>query len=164
MHKHSSLFRVRTIRTICFLLTHNVARLVALQAFFLGKKLKCGNALAYFVSGHDGEDHRLHRRQRRKVDRQLDGGRRHQVRLHLVKPSSNFLASFRTNKLECLQREWMRLHHSPDASTFPGFKLMCFVYIIYFQKEELNALAFNWDTCSHLALCLHVMPLHYNLS
>jgi hypothetical protein len=54
----------------------------------------------------------------------------------------------------------MRLHRSPDASTFPEFKLMCFVYIIFFQKEELNALAFNWDMCSHLALCLHVMPLH----
>jgi hypothetical protein len=139
MYKHSSLFRVRTIRIIWFLLTLNVARLVALQTFFLrGKKVKCGNALAYFVSGYNGEDHRLHRRQRRKVDRQLDGGRRHQVRLHLVKPSSNFLASlltFRTNKLECLQWELMRLHHSPDASTFPGFKLMCFVYIIFFQKE-----------------------------
>jgi hypothetical protein len=58
----------------------------------------------------------------------------------------------------------MRLHHSPDASTFPGFKLMCFVYIMYFFKEELNALAFKWDTCSHLALCLCVMPLHYHIT
>ncbi len=24
----------------------------------------------------------------------------------------------------------MRLHHSPDASTFLGFKQMCFVYVI----------------------------------
>ncbi len=24
----------------------------------------------------------------------------------------------------------MKLHHSPDANTFPGFKLTCFVYVI----------------------------------
>jgi hypothetical protein len=42
----------------------------------------------------------------------------------------------------------MRLHHSPDASTFPGFKLTCFVYIkCYWQ--ELTALAFNWDTSTY---------------
>ncbi len=58
----------------------------------------------------------------------------------------------------------MRFHHSPDASTFPGFKLMCFVYIMYFFKEELNALAFNRDACSHQALCLHVMPSHYHIT
>jgi hypothetical protein len=32
----------------------------------------------------------------------------------------------------------VRLHHSPDASTFPGFKLMCFVYIIYFSEIKTN--------------------------
>ncbi len=29
----------------------------------------------------------------------------------------------------------MRLHHSPDASTFPRFKLMSFAYIICFSER-----------------------------
>jgi len=41
---------------------------------------------------------------------------------------------------------------APDGSAFPGFKLMCFVYIIYFKKIEYTALAFNQETCSHIAL------------
>jgi hypothetical protein len=36
----------------------------------------------------------------------------------------------------------VRLHHSPDASTFPGFKLMCFVYIIYFSEVKTNCPGF----------------------
>jgi hypothetical protein len=45
-------------------------------------------------------------------------------------------------------------------ASIPGLSL-CVLFTLYiFQKEELNALAFNQDTCSHLALCLHVMPLH----
>jgi hypothetical protein len=53
----------------------------------------------------------------------------------------------------------MRLHHSPDASTFPRLKQICFVNIICFWKVY-TALAFNQYTCSHLALYLHVMPPH----
>ncbi len=30
----------------------------------------------------------------------------------------------------------MRLHHSPDASPYPGFKLMCLVYIMFFRKSN----------------------------
>jgi hypothetical protein len=51
------------------------------------------------------------------------------------------------------------MNHSPDASTFPGFKLMCFVSILYFLEK--TALEFNGDTCSHLALRLYMMLLHY---
>jgi hypothetical protein len=36
----------------------------------------------------------------------------------------------------------MRLHHSPDVSTFPGFKLMCFVYMIYFSKRRMKCTSF----------------------
>jgi hypothetical protein len=35
----------------------------------------------------------------------------------------------------------MRLHHSPDGSTFPRFKLTCFVYNIYFS-ERINCTSF----------------------
>jgi len=54
----------------------------------------------------------------------------------------------------------MRLHHSPDASTFPGFELMCFVYIACFS-ERITALGFDLNMRSHLALCLCVMLPHY---
>jgi len=30
----------------------------------------------------------------------------------------------------------MRLHHSPDASPFPGFELTCFVYIKYYFENN----------------------------
>jgi hypothetical protein len=50
----------------------------------------------------------------------------------------------------------MRHHHSPDASTFPRFKKMCFICIICFWKDK-TAQAFNWDTYSCIALCLHLM-------
>ncbi len=33
--------------------------------------------------------------------------------------------------------EQMSHHHPPDASTFPGFKLMCFAYIMCFL-ERIN--------------------------
>jgi hypothetical protein len=32
----------------------------------------------------------------------------------------------------------MRLHHSPDASTFPGFEQKCFVYIKCFSERIIN--------------------------
>jgi len=33
----------------------------------------------------------------------------------------------------------LRLHHSADASTFTGFKLMCFVYILCcFRRNKLR--------------------------
>ncbi len=37
----------------------------------------------------------------------------------------------------------MRLHHSPDLSTFPGFKLTWYVYIICFLKRRLNCTSFS---------------------
>jgi hypothetical protein len=36
----------------------------------------------------------------------------------------------------------MRLHHSPDASTFPGFKQTCFLYIIHFSEGIINCTSF----------------------
>ncbi len=40
-----------------------------------------------------------------------------------------------SNRIVSFPTVLMRLHHSPDASTYPGFKLACFVYIIYFWKD-----------------------------
>ncbi len=56
----------------------------------------------------------------------------------------------------------MRLHHSKDGSTYPGYKLMCFVCIHWIFCKEQNALAFNWDKRCHLALCLQTILLHSN--
>ncbi len=52
-----------------------------------------------------------------------------------------------------------RLHHSQDGSTYSKYKLMCFIYISFFRKEQ-NTLAFNRDTWCHLALCLQLILLH----
>jgi hypothetical protein len=34
----------------------------------------------------------------------------------------------------------MRLHHSQDGSTYPRYKLMCFVYISFFMKNKTHKL------------------------
>ncbi len=44
------------------------------------------------------------------------------------------------------------LHHSPDGITNPKYKLLCFITIIF--------LAFRWDRCCHLVLCLQLIPFH----
>ncbi len=49
-------------------------------------------------------------------------------------------------------------HHSQDGSTYPGYKLMCFVNISFFRTEQ-NVPAFNQDTWCHLSLCLQMIPL-----
>jgi hypothetical protein len=46
---------------------------------------------------------------------------------------------FRTKKITT---RTMRLHHSPDASTIPAFKLMCFVCIISFSGRIINCTSF----------------------
>ncbi len=57
--------------------------------------------------------------------------------------------------------DWMRLHHSQDVSTYPRYKLMCFVYFSFFRKEQ-NALAFNRAIWCHLVLCLQMIPPHWH--
>jgi hypothetical protein len=47
----------------------------------------------------------------------------------------------------------MRLHQSPEASTYLGF-----IYIICFSERVI---AFKRYVCSHLALCLLATLLHY---
>ena len=53
----------------------------------------------------------------------------------------------------------MRLCHPPDGSTSPKYKLLCFITTKKICKEK-NALAFNWDRCCHLVLCLRLIPFH----
>jgi hypothetical protein len=53
----------------------------------------------------------------------------------------------------------IRLHHLHDGSTYPKYKLLCFIYFRFFNEEQ-NTLAFNWDTLCHLALCLQMIILH----
>jgi hypothetical protein len=43
---------------------------------------------------------------------------------------------------EALAKTSMRLHHSPDASTYPGFKQTCFVYIKWFSERVINCTSF----------------------
>ncbi len=53
----------------------------------------------------------------------------------------------------------MRLCHPPDGSTSLKYKLPCFITTKKICKEK-NALAFNWDRCCHLVLCLRLIPFH----
>jgi len=39
------------------------------------------------------------------------------------------------------------------------YKLLCFITTKFFCKEK-NALAFNWDRCCHLVLCIQLIPFH----
>ncbi len=56
----------------------------------------------------------------------------------------------------------MRLCHPPDGSTSPKYKLLCFITTKKICKEK-NALAFNWNGCCHLVLCLRLIPFQKKL-
>jgi hypothetical protein len=53
----------------------------------------------------------------------------------------------------------MRLCHPPDGNTSAKYKLLCFITTKKICKEK-NTLAFNWDRCCHLVLCLRLIPFH----
>jgi hypothetical protein len=81
----------------------------------------------------------------------------HSLRLYCVfwnRPNSLWHTEYRTYL--------MRLCHPPDGSTSPKFKLLCFITTTKICKEK-NALAFNWDRCCHLVLCLRLIPFHWNV-
>jgi hypothetical protein len=52
-----------------------------------------------------------------------------------------------------------RFCHTPDGSTSPKYKLLCFITTKKICKEK-NTLAFNRDMCCHLVLCLQLIPFH----
>ncbi len=54
----------------------------------------------------------------------------------------------------------IRLCQPPDGSTSPKYKLLYFITTKKICKEK-NVLAFNWDRCCHLVLCLRLIPFHW---
>ncbi len=50
-------------------------------------------------------------------------------------------------------------HHPLDGVTNPKNKLLRFFTTITFYKEK-KALAYNWERCCHLALCLWLILFH----
>jgi len=54
------------------------------------------------------------------------------------------------------------LYHPLNGITNLKYKLMCFLTINK-KISKRNALAFNWDRCCHLALCLRLIVFHYKL-
>jgi hypothetical protein len=55
------------------------------------------------------------------------------------------------------------LHHPSDGITNLKYKLQCFLTTKFFWCKE-KALAFNWDRCCHLAICLQLILFHWILS
>jgi hypothetical protein len=44
---------------------------------------------------------------------------------------------------------------------YSQYKLLCFIQLTNFFCKEEKALAFNWDRCYHLALCLQLILFHF---
>ncbi len=53
----------------------------------------------------------------------------------------------------------IRICLPPDSRTCPSISCCIFNKHNFFYKEQ-NALAFNWDMCCHLALCLQLIIFH----
>jgi len=51
------------------------------------------------------------------------------------------------------------LYHLLDGVTNPQYKMLHFLTITFFYKEN-KALAFNRDRCCYLALCLRLILFH----
>jgi hypothetical protein len=54
----------------------------------------------------------------------------------------------------------MGLYHPLDGNTNLKYRLLCFLAPNK-KNSERKALAFNWDRCCHLALCLRLILFHY---
>jgi hypothetical protein len=81
------------------------------------------------------------------------------VRGTVVKHSLLILRSRVRNQPPLWTGKTIGLHHPLDGVTNPKYKLLHFIQLTnLFCKEK--ALAFNWDTCCHLALCLWLI-LHF---
>jgi hypothetical protein len=57
--------------------------------------------------------------------------------------------------------DFIGLHHPLDGVTSPEYKLLHFIQLPKFFCKEKKALAFNWDRCCHLALCLRLILFHW---
>ncbi len=54
------------------------------------------------------------------------------------------------------------LYHQLDGISNPNYKLLNFLTNKYIHRKK-KSLAFNRDSCGHLALCLQLILLHYFL-
>jgi hypothetical protein len=57
----------------------------------------------------------------------------------------------------------IRLYRTLECVTNPKYKFLHFLITIIFYKDK-RALAFNQDSCCHLALCLWLILFHYYIS
>jgi hypothetical protein len=55
--------------------------------------------------------------------------------------------------------DYKGLYHPLDGATKPKYKLLCLLTTKKIGKEK-KALAFNWNRCCHLVLCLQLIPFH----
>jgi hypothetical protein len=53
------------------------------------------------------------------------------------------------------------LYHPLDGITNPKYKMLHFLTTKNNFREEKKAVAFNWDRCCHLALCLRLILSHW---
>ncbi len=76
--------------------------------------------------------------------------------IHIPNLKGNNLLSF------CcmLHEQWGFIIHQMPAH-FSGFSRRVLFTLHVFQKEYKTELAFNWDMCTRLALCLCMMLLHF---
>ncbi len=86
----------------------------------------------------------------------------------IIAASSDFMSEL-CYKFELCERphsenspEIIGLFHPLDGITNPKYKLLCFL-TTNFCKEK-KALAFNWDRCCHLALCLWLILFHFHFN
>jgi hypothetical protein len=70
--------------------------------------------------------------------------------MHAIKKHSSFFGS--SNQLGSVNHQM----------AVPVPNISCCVFSNYdFFYQELNELAFNWDTCCHLVICLQLIASHY---
>ncbi len=84
------------------------------------------------------------------------------IRTNTIRTNAIRTNAIRTNAIRTngIRTNATRLCHPPDGSTSPEDKLLCFITTKIFFSKEKNALAFNWDRCSHLVICLWLIPFH----
>ncbi len=72
----------------------------------------------------------------------------------------HLIGQFNSEKDRTKNPDGIGLHHPLDGVTNPEYKLLHFIQLTKFFGKEEKALAFNWDRCCHLALCLQLILFH----
>jgi hypothetical protein len=89
----------------------------------------------------------------------------HRIIAFVVVPYPKVIMLFKVNLLyltctKLKNNSTIGLYHPQDGVTNPEYKLLCFIQLTIFCKEK-KALAFNWDSCYNLVLCLQLILFHY---